>query len=365
MKKAIQRLFPLFLLCLALTLSGCQATPQGVEEAGTMRAMTDAEQTAAQAIANIPQADSYQVFQEDGRQLDLTFGEGDRQLVIRASVQVPQLESVNTYTLVESMPDQEALVSTFFSQSERVVEVEPVWCDTQLRADMGGTAVGTLQINVEGVWPFRYTFDDGLPSAEAYDMDTPPSSVQIDPAVAEAELDRIAQGLGLYGVTMDYYVDIADRRNFDVYPNYTPFDVAPILDRDVNLGIVGADFSSQHLTKLIWSSFMTIEDAQPAENLLSLDEAIAIASQYLDDTLQPLSAAPFTHVSLRVRYQRDVTKEDAWIARPVWYFSTGNTSSTLRPGPGGYLGSYTSSFAVDAQTGILETRTAFGHSVGD
>ena len=348
----------LTLLVLGLILSGCQATPQGIEDDGALRAMTDAEQTAAQAIASIPQADSYQVFQEDGRQLDLLFGEGDRQLIIRAAVQVPQLESVNTYTLVESMPDQEALVSTFFSQSERVVEVEPVWCDTQLQADMGGIAVGTLRINVEGVWPFWYTFDDGLPNTGAYDIDTPPSSVQIDPAAAKAELDRIAQGLGLYGVTMDYYVDIADRRDFDVYPNYTPLDVAPMLDRDNKLGRIAADFSPEHLIALDWSSFMTIEDAQPVENLLSLDEAIAIASQYLGDTLQPLSAAPFTQVSLRVRYQRDVTAEDKWTARPVWYFATDNTSYMLTAdeAPEGATGRYTSSFAVDAQTGVLESR---------
>ena len=54
----------------------------------------------------------------------------------------------------------------------------------------------------------------------------------------------------------------------------------------------------------------------------------------------------------------DVTEEDKWTARPVWYFSTDDTSFMLTAdeAPEGATGRYTSSFAVDAQTGVLESR---------
>ena len=356
MKKAIQRLFPLFLLCLALTLSGCQATPQSVEDSGAQRAMTQEEQAVAQTTKS-PYA---QECQDDGRQIDVAFGEGDQQLIIRATAQVPQVETVYSYVLTETMPDQDAIISTFFSQSEKIAEVEPVWCDTQLRADMGGITVGTLRIHVEDTWPFEYSLDDGLPS-QSYDWDTPPSSVQIDPAAAKAELDRIAQGLGLYGVTIDCYRDGPTTRTFEFYPNYTPFDVASVEDRGSSLGLEKASFSPESLTYVFWMDFCVIEDSQPVETLLSLDEAINIASQYVGSDLQPLTAAPFTQVSLRVRYQRDVTEEDKWTARPVWYFATDDTSFMLPlgQGPGGATEAYTSAFAIDAQTGVLEINTTY------
>ena len=160
MKKAIQRLFPVFLLCLALTLSGCQATPQGVEDSGAQRAMTQAEQMGAQATKS-PYA---LVCQDDGRQIDVAFGEGNQQLVIRATAQVPQVETVYSYTLTPAKPDPDAIISTFFAKAQEVVEVEPVWCETQLRAKMGDVAVATLQINVYDKWPFEYSLEDGTVS---------------------------------------------------------------------------------------------------------------------------------------------------------------------------------------------------------
>ena len=353
MKNAIQHLFPLFLLCLALLLSGCQATPQGVEDSGAQRAMTQAEQIGAQATKS-PYA---LVCQDDGRQIDVVFGEGDQQLIIRATAQVPQVETVYSYTLAAAKPDPDAIISTFFAQAQEVVEVEPVWCETQLRAKMGDVAVATLQINVHDKWPFEYSLEDGTVS-EVNNWNAEVSSVQMDPAAAQAELDRIAQGLGLSGVTVDYYEDSANRRGFYCYPNYTPFDVAPILDRGDELGLEIAVFSPSNLTSLSWSDFYAIEDSQPVETLLTLDEAINIAGQYVGSELNPLTSAPFTQVSLRVRYQRDVTAEDKWTARPVWYFSTDDTSFMLTAdeAPEGATGRYTSSFAVDAQTGVLESR---------
>ncbi|HIS01181.1 MAG TPA: hypothetical protein IAA74_06230 [Candidatus Excrementavichristensenella intestinipullorum] len=353
MKKAIQRLFPVFLLCLALTLSGCQATPQGVEDAGAQRAMSQAEQMGAQATKS-PYA---LVCQDDGRQIDVAFGEGSQQLVIRATAQVPQAETFYSYTLVPAKPDLDALHSIFFAQAQEVLEVEQVYTESSWKANLGNGAVGSLDINIEGYIAFEYSLDDGTVN-ETKNWDAAVSDNQMDSATAKAELDRIAQGLGLSGVTVDYYEDRANRRGVYFYPNYTPFDVAPVQDRGSDLGMEIAVFSPSRLTSISWMNFYTIEDAQPVETLLSLDEAVNIANQHIGSELQPLTSAPFTQVSLRVRYQRDVTEEDQWTARPVWYFSTDDTSFMLTAdeAPEGATGRYTSSFAVDAQTGVLESR---------
>lgn len=342
------------LLCLSFALSGCQATPQSVEDSGAQRAMTQEEQAVAQATKT-PYA---LVCQDDGRQIEVAFGEGSQQLVIRATAQVPQVETVYSYTLSAAKPDPDAIISTFFSQAQEVVEVEPVWCDTQLRANFEDGAVGSLRINVEDYIAFEYSLDDGTVT-ETNNWDATVSDNQMDSATAKAELNRIAQGLGLSGVTVDYYEDRANRRGVYFYPNYTPFDVAPVQDRGSDLGLEIAVFSPSRLTSLSWMYFYAIEDSQPLETLLSLDEAINIASQYVGNELQPLTSVPFTQVSLRVRYQRDVTAEDKWTARPVWYFAADNTSFMLTAdeAPEGATGRYTSSFAVDAQTGVLESRT--------
>lgn len=338
-------------LLLALLLSGCQATPQAIQEDGALRAMTEAEQQSAQA----PRVSYAEVCAEDGRQIDVTLGEGQWQLLIKAQAQVPQVETVYAYTLSKAQPNREAALAVLFgADADSAREVDPgtaaVW-----EADLPGGIRKSLRFDVEGFIAIDYALDDG--ADQTGDWSAPVQKLQMDPDKAAAELNRIATALGVSGITIDGYSDNANRRGFYIYPNYTPFAVAPVSDRNSPLGQELAIFSPQRLTSLRWGDFMAIESAQPAEALLSLDEAIEIAGRHVGSALYPVAAAPFTQVSLRVRYQRD-TQNDSWTARPVWYFCTDYTGMFIEASRApGVADSYTSSFCVDAQTGVVDSRT--------
>ena len=340
------------LLALALMLSGCQATPQAVEEDGALRAMTEAEQQSAQA----PRVSYAQVCAEDGRQIDVALGEGEWQLVIKAQAQVPQVETVYAYTLAKAQPNREAALAALLgADAGSASKVDPGTAAAAWEANLPGGAKATLRFDVEGFIALDYDYEDGTDGTG--DWSAPVQKLQMDPDKAAAELNRIAVALGVSGITIDDYSDNANRRGFDIYPNYTPFAVAPVPDRDSRLGEELAIFSPQRLTSLRWMNFMAIQSAQPAEALLSLDEAIEIAGRHVGSALYPVAAAPFTQVSLRVRYQRD-TQNDRWTARPVWYFATDFTGMFIEASRApGVKDSYTSSFCVDAQTGVVDSRT--------
>lgn len=365
----------MILIGLLMLLSGCQSTPESIEDVGVTRAMTDVEQQVAQQMRQQPQIESEDppipaqgdkfapVCADNGRVLDTTLDEGGAYpLRIQATVSVPEVQSVCTYTF-QNQPMDDAMMKTAFfgedAQTARSMDVvDPATEEKVWRVDMPGGAYKELWKNREGFTAMEYSFSDGKKRRDVFESDDP-NTVYMPIEQAVTQLSALAEALNLYGITVENYFQEAQRLTIYFYPNFTPFDVAPCRDQNnLKTAYAMAAFSENAMTGMLLNAYLVLEEEKPLTHVLTLDDALTIAAGHLGNTLKPYKDSVFTRISLRMRYLQD-RKKGVFTATPVWYFAIDNPSEIREDAIyEDQPRAYTSAFIIDAQSGAVhETQT--------
>lgn len=355
------------LILAALMLGGCAATPEGTQDGGVQRAMTEPEQRAAEVAA--PESGAAAVFAEDGRQVDAVLqGEDGFQLPVKARLSVPRAEAITEFELKRQfMTDVDMMLGAFFGEDKAraVKTIDPeAELDEEWVLDYGdgrkkylSWSSRTGREGPELDYSISYGYNDGsnasLRDKSDEELEAMPT---MDAGDALPILERQMQKFGVPGVTVTDADPSGGRLMLSFYPRYSSFQVASSDGYGGGSTEDVAYFSLSDMTSFGWrSSFMQNERA--VEALITADQALEAARAHLGTVLTPPPGRAVDLIELRHQYIYDEGKA-VLIARPVWYchmpvYAEGYVPSDDYSKPNN-LKTYTGSFTVDAQNARVE-----------
>ncbi|MEA4899972.1 MAG: hypothetical protein VB067_14420 [Christensenellaceae bacterium] len=331
--------------------------------------MTAAEQR-AQGLAGAQRPPLASVLAEDGREIrEVLAGADGTRMKIDARVCVARADRVESFDLVTAEPDAELAKSVFFANALDLVALEPLedpepgrqlWTvRTPHPRDEFGTFIATYDQTVnEGESYFSYAFNSDIVENPYREL-TPIPIETLDMEHAGAALKDILQRFSIPDFSTVYSMEDESSIHLLFAPRFTPLPLMPPGKQESGIKYA-AGFSERGLFYLTVGPYVKPGNVTPIDGLLSVDQALGIVRENLGTELIPYKGKPIDGITLCHEYRYDESA-GLYRAHPVWYFhmeeepvrdvdyGEGDGSEPVRTD----FTRYTSSFAVDAATGVL------------
>ncbi|MEF9973727.1 MAG: hypothetical protein RR893_07320 [Clostridia bacterium] len=353
-------------VAVALLLTGCASTPSTIKENGISRAMTEAERQTQDLV--VQKAALADILAEDGRAIRTTLdGKNGTRLQIDAKVAVAPVERLTSFDLILTEPDSELAKSIFFANALELVTSKTLsgsipgrqlWVVPTVKPrDAYDAYIATYdQIYNQEESYIGYNFNED--TVNPYKELTPIPVESFDEEHALETLKDILRRLSIPDLSPFNLDDYESTIWIAFMPQFTALPLVPPDGRAHYFGSE-AYIDERGLYHLSISPYVQPGNITAIDALISVKQAIGIVEKNLGTALIPYLDKPIDEISLRHHYRYDQST-DRYRAHPVWYFHM--QESPPRDVDFGISDDeqthtsftrYTSSFAVDAVSGLL------------